>query len=99
MMKRSECDERVIGQALVKRRAEGWLEVIDGDAAVTEGLRDKAERAAAIRPMRNWMPSTIDPRNTKAACEHPKPILRRNQVDTDITSSLAAAKHQGKSWV
>ena len=39
-MKRPESDERMVAQALAKRRADGWLEVIKGDAAVTGELRE-----------------------------------------------------------
>ena len=50
-MKRPESDERMAAQALAKRRAEGWLEVIDGDAAVTEGLRETGRQGGTGRSL------------------------------------------------
>ncbi len=46
-MERPESDERKVAQALAKRRAEGWLEVINGDALVTEGLRETGRQGGA----------------------------------------------------
>jgi hypothetical protein len=90
-MERPESDERKVAQALAKRRAEGWLEVIDGDAEVTEGLRQAARQGGtgsshpphALPETNPGCHQPSAPRNIKAACEHPKPMLRRNQVDTE----------------
>ena len=59
-MGRPESDERKVAQALAKRRAEGWLEVIDGDAQVTVGLRETGRQGGTtICPMRS-LKRTLD---------------------------------------